>query len=115
MQQSADHKKSIEAIGKDIFEQGIEQRRFKRTLDDQHKLVSNTRTDIYSVIGQQRSIRKLMTDESRKTRDQILRQERDFSRTTTQLQTNIQRTNSQVEVLLALQRSVAGSVLFPAS
>lgn len=114
MQQSADHTKLIEGIGKDIFEQGIEQQRFKRTLDDQHKLVNNTRSSVYSVIGQQRSFRNLMTVESRKTRDQILHQGRDSSRTIAQLQTDVQHTNSQVQVLLALERSVVGSVLFPA-
>ena len=115
MQQSADHKKLTEGIGKDINEQGIELRQFKRTLDDQHKLVDNTRTDVYSVIRQQRSLGNLMTAENRKTRDQILHSERESSRTTTQLQADVQHTSSQVELLLALERSIAGSVLFPAS
>ena len=112
MQQSADHKKLMEGIGKDINEQGIERRRFERTSDDQHKLENNTRTD---VIRQQRSFANLMTAENRKTRDQILHTERVFNRTTTQLQTDVQHTSSQMEVLLALERSIAGSVLFPAS
>ena len=115
MQQSADHKKLIEAIGKDVSEQGIERRRFKRTLDDQHKLVNNTRTDVYSVISQQRSLGNVMTAENRKTRDQILHSERESNRTVTQLQNDVQHTSSQVEVLLALERSIAGSVPFPAS
>ena len=115
MQRSADHKKLTEGIGKDINEQGIERRRFKRTLDDQHKIVNNTRTDVYSVIRQQRSFGNLMTAENRKTRDQILHSERESNRTTTQLQADVQHTSSQVEVLLALERSIAGSVLFPAS
>ena len=115
MQQITDYKQLIEGIGKDIIEQGVERRRFKRTLDDQHKLINNTHTDVYSVIRQQRSFGNLMTAENPKTRDQILHSERDSDRTTTQLQTNVQHTNSQVEVLLALERSIAGSVLFPAS
>ena len=102
----------MEAIDKDISEQGIEQQRFKRTLDDQHKLVNNICTNVYSVIGQQRSIRNLMTTESWENRDEVLRQGRNFRQTTAQLQTNFQYTNSQVEVLLALETSVAGSVLF---
>ena len=114
MQQSADHKNLMEGIGKDVIEQGIERRRFKRTLDDQHKLVNNTRTDVYSLIKQQRSFGNLMTAENRKTRDQILHSERESNRTTTQLQNDVQHTSSQVEVLLALERSIAGSVLFSA-
>ena len=114
MQESADYKKLIEGIGKEIIEQGVERRRFKRTLDDQHKLVNNTHTDIYSVIRQQRSFSNFMTAENQRTRDQLLNQERDSHRTNTELQTNVQHINSQVEVLLALERSVAGSVLFPA-
>lgn len=111
-QQSADHEQLTKVIGKDIFDQGVEQQRFKRTLDDQHKLVSHIRTDVNSIIGRQRSLAQSMTVENRKIGDQILLQGKDSDRTMTQLQANVQHTDSQIAVLMALERSMAGSVLF---
>ncbi|KAL9135056.1 MAG: hypothetical protein Q9175_003762 [Cornicularia normoerica] len=107
-QQSADHEQLTKVIGKDIFAQGVEQQRFKRTLDDQHKFVSHIRTDVHSIIGRQRSLAQSMTVENRKTRDQILLQGKDSGRTMTQLQANVQHTDSQIAVLMALERSMAG-------
>ncbi len=120
MQQTADHKQLTKDIGKDIFDQGVEQQGFKRTLDDQHKFVRNTHNDVHTIIGRQGSLAQSMTAEYQKIRDQILIQGRDqetalrdSSRTIAQLQADNQHTDSQIEVLLALERSMAGLVFFP--
>lgn len=119
-QESADHKNLTKNLSKEIFGQGVEQQRFKRTLDDQHELVSSIRNDVHAINGRQRSLAQSMTAESRNTRDQISLQGRnqetafrDSGRMIVQLQADVQHTDTQVEVLLALAESMAGSVVFP--
>ena len=73
-QQIADHKPLFEGFGKGISDQRVEQQRFKRTLDNQHKLVNNIRNDVHT---SNRSLAQSMTAEYRETRDQVLLQRRD--------------------------------------
>ncbi|CAF9934941.1 MAG: hypothetical protein ALECFALPRED_006188 [Alectoria fallacina] len=116
-QQSADHRRLTEGIGKNVFDQGFEQQRFKRTIDDQHKLVGKIRNDVHTIIGRQTSFAQSITADYRKTEDQILRhgrdQEtffRDSEETIAQLQADVKHTDTQVEMLIALERSMARSV-----
>ncbi|CAD6571375.1 MAG: hypothetical protein ASARMPRED_004482 [Alectoria sarmentosa] len=113
-QQSADHRKLTEGIGKNVFDQGVEQQRFKRTIDDQHKLVGKIRNDVHTIIGRQTSLAQSTTADYRKTRDQILHngrdQEmffRDSDETIAQLQADVKHTDTQVEMLMALEKSMA--------
>ena len=101
----------IEGMGKEISDQGVEQQRFKRTLDNQHKLVNNTRNDVQT---SNRSLAQSMTAEYRDTRNQVLIQGRDQKtafrdarRTTSHLQADLEHCNSQVQALLALENSMA--------
>ena len=116
-QQNADHKKLTEAISKNVLDQGVEQQRFKRTIDDQRKFVNNMQGDVGTIMRRQRSLAQSLTEDHRNFRNQILlqgrHQEESFKnsgRTMIQMQANVQQINSQVEVLLALERSMAGSV-----
>ena len=71
--------------------------------------VSSIRNDVHAINGRQRSLAQSMTAESRNTRDQISLQGRnqetafrDSGRMIVQLQADVQHTDTQVEVLLAL-------------
>ena len=102
-------------IGKNVSGIGVEQQRVKRTLDDQHKIVNNTSSNVRTIVDKQSSLVQSIATHYMKTRDQMFCQskvqENAFSssgKILLQLQRDVQDTASQTAQLMALEQSISG-------